>query len=206
MLRTPRSILFDLGRVIVPFDFARGYSRMSALSGLDPAEIRRRIAADSLVSDYECGKYSTEEFVARLTGRLDLKLTVAEFLEIWSSIFEPHTLIPDSLPAGLKRQGYRLVLLSNTNDMHFNWVRPRYPILDHFDAFVLSHQVGAQKPSPEIYRVAVEAAGVPAEECFFTDDIPEYVEGAKRAGIDAVRFESYEQLRGELLARGVAVD
>jgi HAD superfamily hydrolase (TIGR01509 family) len=59
------------------------------------------------------------------------------------------------------------------------------------------------KPSPAIYRKAIEVAKCAPNECFFTDDIAEYVEGAKRMGIDAVQFESAAQIREELRRRGV---
>jgi HAD superfamily hydrolase (TIGR01509 family) len=82
-------------------------------------------------------------------------------------------------------------------------VRERYPMLRHFDEFVLSYEVRAMKPSPEIYREAIARASCRPEECFFTDDIPQYVEAARREGIDAVRFESREQLEREMAARGI---
>jgi putative hydrolase of the HAD superfamily len=71
---------------------------------------------------------------------------------------------------------------------------------------VLSYEVKAMKPDPRIYAAAVEAARCAPQECFFTDDIPEYVEGARRAGIDAVVFEGQEALERELAARGVLLD
>jgi FMN phosphatase YigB (HAD superfamily) len=59
------------------------------------------------------------------------------------------------------------------------------------------------KPAERIYREAITAARCDAGECFYADDVEHYVEGAKRAGIDAVRFESCEQIREELTARGI---
>ena len=79
------------------------------------------------------------------------------------------------------------------------------PHLRHFHRLVLSHEVKAMKPQPEIYRAAIDAAQCRPEECFFTDDILEYVEGARRMGIDAVQFESRQQIERELTARGIAV-
>ena len=98
---------------------------------------------------------------------------------------------------------YRLVLLSNTNGIHFPMVQERYPILRHFDEYVLSHEVRALKPSPKIYEAAVRAAQCRPEECFFTDDIASYVEGARQYGIDAVQFQSADQIERELKRRGV---
>jgi putative hydrolase of the HAD superfamily len=111
-------------------------------------------------------------------------------------------LVPDSLLAGIGER-YRLLVLSNTNAIHFAMVRQRYPILRHFDDLVLSYEVKALKPSPAIYREAIARAQCRPEECFYTDDIPAYVEGARREGIDAVQFESCAQLERDLAAREI---
>ena len=111
-------------------------------------------------------------------------------------------MIPESLVEQLRRR-YRMLVLSNTNAIHFEMVRDTYPLLRHFDHYVLSYEVGALKPEPAIYREAVRHARCEPGECFFTDDIPDYVEGARREGIDAVRFTGYEALCGELRARGI---
>ena len=83
-------------------------------------------------------------------------------------------------------------------------IRENYPLIKHFDEYILSYEVGALKPSPRIYEEAIARAGCEARECFFTDDIPEYVAGARKAGIDAVQFESASQIERELLKRGVS--
>jgi HAD superfamily hydrolase (TIGR01509 family) len=61
------------------------------------------------------------------------------------------------------------------------------------------------KPNPAIYHAAVAAAGCRPEECFYTDDIVQFVEAARALGIDAVQFQSREQLERELNARGIRV-
>lgn len=200
-----RSLIFDLGRVIVPFDFRRGYARMSERCGLPPEEIRARLVSDGLVREFECGRIDGHEFHRRVARLLESEIGFDEFREIWFSVFLPETLIPDSLLEALHRR-YRTVLLSNTNAIHFEMIRGRYPILRHFDAFVLSYEAGAMKPEPGIYQVAVEAAGCAPQECFFTDDVPEFVDAARRMGIDAVLFEGAQQLERELRARGVRWD
>ena len=197
-----KAILFDLGRVIVPFDFSRGYRAMAKLCSYPAEEIPKRIGATDLVTRFESGLVPPQEFVQELCRILDLEMAYGDFCDIWSCIFLPETLIPESLVEGLRRR-YRTLLLSNTNAIHFEMIRENYPLLRHFDDFVLSYQVGAMKPSSRIYEEAIARAGCAPEECFFTDDIAAYVEGAKAAGIDAVQFQSAEQLTGELRRRGI---
>ena len=72
-----------------------------------------------------------------------------------------------------------------------------------FDVCVLSHEVQAVKPEPKIYQAAADAAGVPPEEIFFTDDTAGHVEGARSFGFDAEVYSSTPQLVAALAARGV---
>jgi putative hydrolase of the HAD superfamily len=197
-----KTVIFDLGKVIVPFDFSRGYRAMAQSCAYTPEEIPKRIGSTDLVHRFESGQVEPEQFVEQLCGILDLRMEYARFCEIWSSIFLPDTLIPESLLEGLRRR-YRLLLLSNTNAIHFQMIRQNYPLLRHFDDYVLSYEVGALKPSPRIYEEAITRAQCAAGECFFTDDIAEYVAGARRAGMDAVQFQSAAQIQAELSERGV---
>lgn len=197
-----RAIIFDLGKVIIPFDFGRGYRALEGLCGLPAAEIPGRIGSTDLVIRLETGLISPEDFVRDLSALLGLKIDYSDFCMIWSSIFLPDTLIPESMLEGLARR-YRLLLLSNTNAIHFEMVRESYPLLRHFHDFVLSHEVKAMKPSPAIYREAIVRAQCAPGECFFTDDIAAYVEAARAEGIDAVQFISLGQLEKDLRLRGI---
>ncbi|MEO8125850.1 MAG: HAD family phosphatase [Bryobacteraceae bacterium] len=197
-----KTIIFDLGKVIVPFDFGRAYEAIAPLCDLTPAEIPARLRDGDLVNRFESGLIEPRPFVQAFAAQLDLDIGYEDFCGIWSCIFLPHTLIPESLLAGLHER-YRLLLLSNTNAIHFEMVAENYPLLRHFDEYILSYKVGAMKPSTQIYEAALAKAQCRPEECFFTDDIPAYVEGAKKQGIDAVQFQSADQIETELRARGV---
>jgi glucose-1-phosphatase len=198
---TYKAIIFDLGKVLVHFDFKRGYRELEQLCPHAAAEIPKRLSGTGLVQRFESGLVEPREFVAELTKILDLKVDFDRFCDIWSCIFA-ETLVPDSLVEALGAR-YRLILLSNTNAIHFEMIRKTYPILRHFHELVLSYEVKAMKPQPEIYRAAIEKAGCRPEECFYTDDIPEYVEGARRLGIDAVQFRGADELQSELTARKI---
>ena len=197
-----RAVLLDLGKVIVPFDFAIGYRALQRHCDLTVEELREEIRATGLVPRFETGLIEPQDFVRELCGALSIPLEYLDFCAIWSSIFSRKTLISESFLEQLHRR-YPLVLVSNTNAIHFEMIRREYPLLRHFDQWVLSYEVGAMKPAPAIYEAAIKAARCSPAECFFTDDIADYIEGAKRAGIDAVQFENAAQLERELRARGV---
>ena len=77
------------------------------------------------------------------------------------------------------------------------------PVLDHFDHLVLSYEVGAVKPQARIFEVALEKAAVPAARTAFFDDVPEYVQAARRHGIQARVFSTADQFLRDLDGLGV---
>ena len=184
-----KTVIFDLGGVIVPLDFKRGYAKMEPLCGYSAAEIPARLRGTDLVTRFESGQIEPRNFVEEVSRILELKATYEEFCGLWTSIFLPHTLIPEAFLEELGKR-YRLLLLSNTNVIHFEMIRQHYPLLRHFDHYVLSYIVGASKPSPRIYEAALAQADAAPQECFFTDDLLPYVEGAQRHGIQAAQFQS----------------
>ena len=105
-----KTIIFDLGKVIIPFDFKRGYDRMAPLCSYSPTEIPERLRSCDLVTRFEEGRVEPQDFVRELSAILELKVTFEDFCGIWSSIFSPETLIPEELLVGLKKR-YRLLLL-----------------------------------------------------------------------------------------------
>jgi putative hydrolase of the HAD superfamily len=197
-----KTILFDLGGVIVPFDFKRAYAKLETLCSYPAAEIPTRIRSTGLVQRFETGRVASEQFVEELSAILELKMTYQQFCDLWTCIFLPEPLVPETMLARL-RTGHRLMLLSNTNPIHFHMIQANYPLMRHFHHAVLSYEVGAVKPSPQIFQEAIARAGCSPEECFFTDDLIVNVEAARKHGMDAVQFESAAQIEAELRARGV---
>jgi FMN phosphatase YigB (HAD superfamily) len=103
----------------------------------------------------------------------------------------------------VSRLGLPLVLVSNTCSAHIRWLMGRFEVLDYFPHKILSYEVQAAKPSPEIFAAASRAAGCRPEECFFTDDTLGHIEGARKLGFDAVVFQTVAQLARELKMRGI---
>ena len=196
-----KAIVFDLGKVLVPFDFKIGYRALEEACPYPADEIRRRIAQTGLVAPFETGLIEPLDFFAQLSAALNLSIGYDGFCRAWSSIFFGQ-LIADKVLESLAAR-YRLLLLSNTNAIHWQMIREKYRMVEYFHDCVLSFEERAMKPDPAIYRSLLARAACRPEECFFTDDIPLNVEGARREGIYAVQFESPAQLQREMASRGI---
>ena len=198
-----KAVLFDLGNVIVPVDFRRCHQALAQVCPHPPESVRKILGGTALPIRFEQGEISPEDFVAETCQLLGMNLRDDEFWSIWKQIFAPEPLIPESLLEQLHRQ-HRLLLLSNTNPVHFEAACERYPQMGLFDDYVLSYKVGAMKPDARIYQEAIARAGCLAEECLFIDDLAANVEAARQQRMDAVQFESLSKLRDDLRVRGLS--
>jgi putative hydrolase of the HAD superfamily len=117
-------------------------------------------------------------------------------------MFTPNNQVCALVPA--LRPRYRLVLLSNTNELHAAHYRQQFAAtLAHFDALVLSHEVRMRKPCAEIYAHCLEIAGSTPRECLFIDDLPENIEAARACGWQGIVYHRGLDLRRELHKFGV---
>ena len=197
-----KAIIFDLGKVLVEFDFQRAYRALEQVCGCRVPEMQRRLMESGLAEQLETGGIEPRLFASSLCTLIGAEIPYDDFCGMFNSIFT-RTLVPESLLEGLASR-YQLLLLSNTNSIHYDMLAETYSaLLRHFHHRILSFEVKAMKPQAEIYRLAVERAGCRPEECFYTDDIPEFIAAARERGIDAVRFESAAQLERELAQRGI---
>lgn len=198
-----KAIVLDLGNVVIPFDWQRGFQALSEHSPFPAEEVRRRIKETDLFKPFERGEIEPEDLARRISEALDINVNFEKFCQLWSSIFLPETIVTEQILARLKAAGLRLLLLSNTDAIHYRWVMERYPIMRQFDDCVLSFELGSRKPEPEVYQETVRRAGCEPPEILFADDRAENVEGARQSGIDAVLFQSLPLLEQELRSRGV---
>src|SRR5690606_35053307 len=95
----------------------------------------------------------------------------------------------------LKARGHRLVLLSNTCVSHFEFASARFDVLQRFDDFVTSFTTGAIKPERAIFESALRRIECEPEECFYTDDIAQYVEVGRSFGLQGEVFTDADALR-----------
>lgn len=196
-------IVFDLGNVILEFDHRIVTTRLAQLSRVSEKGIHDLIFGGNLENTYDSGKIHSREFYQGVVRSLDIDIPFEEFRDIWTRIFTSNEEMCDLIRTLKKR--YRLILLSNTNEMHFDYAFGAFEILRAFDDYVLSYRVGARKPDPKVYLAALQRAGCHAGQCIYIDDKEEYVWAARRLGIQAIVFENTQQLRGELRALNIEV-
>ena len=206
MAQTPiEVILFDLGNVILPFDHHQLGEKLLQFSLRKETEDPKKIFAylfdlhTGAVNLYETGKMSSLEFFQSLKDFFHLQISFDEFTTIWNDIFTENGEVSE-IVRSLKGK-IRLGLVSNTNALHFDYIASTFPVVNSFDRWILSHEVGFKKPSPEIYQKAIEWASVEPQNILFIDDMQRNVEVAVSLGIQGIRFVSAHQLKEELSVR-----
>lgn len=202
-MSSPRFLYFDLGNVLVTFDVGVMCRQMAEVAGTTPQQVMEAVLDGGLQHRYELGRITTRQFYegfCRATG------TAPDFDALVQAASDIFHLRPSLVPivAHLHHAGYRLGVLSNTCEAHWEHCRRRFAILDAlFEVHALSYRIGAAKPDAAIFHAAAELAGVEPAEIFFTDDLPGHVAGARSAGLDAVQFTSVPELVEELRKRSL---
>ncbi|MBY0588007.1 HAD family phosphatase [bacterium] len=197
-----RTFLFDLGNVLVRFSHEKMFNQLSAVCQR-PAEEVIRFATDSgLLLGYETGLVDNAGFHGAMEEWVGQSIDRERLLIAASDIFELNSPMDDVL-SSIQRQGYRLVLLSNTCPAHFDRVAGQWSFLDQFDHHILSYEVGALKPAPAIYHAAKEVIRCEPHECLYTDDIAEYVIAGRKHGLQAIQFHSPKQFVEDLASEGI---
>lgn len=176
--------------------------QIGALCGRTGGELKQHLIGSGWQWDFERGLVSPDEFHNWFEKKFDTKVNRRELSHAASDIFTLNAPIVPVLDE-VKSRGYRLVLLSNTSVFHYEFIREQFQVLDRFDDFVLSYRVKALKPDPAIYEVALKTIGCDAADCFYTDDIVQYVEGGRRHGLDAEVFTTVDALKTQLAVRGI---
>ena len=103
------------------------------------------------------------------------------------------------------REHYQVVLLSNINVLHYEYLKKYFPVFNVFHKVFTSFELGVIKPSPAIYQKILKALNVSAENVFYTDDREELVESAKALGINSFLFTGIEQLKRDLITSGINI-
>ncbi|MDA3861187.1 MAG: HAD family phosphatase [Melioribacteraceae bacterium] len=186
-------IVFDLGNVLIPFDYNRIIVAMNKIDvGLGDRFIKIYYDNYNIHREFEKWELSNDEFIQILTEWTENKISEKNLKHIYADLFTENKETTALLP--ILKQNYKLVLLSNTNFIHQKYGWEKYEFLKHFDKLILSHEVGSTKPEEKIFRAVEGFTNEPSESHIFIDDIAEYVEAAKNCSWSGIQFKSHNQL------------
>lgn len=177
------TIIFDFGDVFINLD--KEGAMKKALETFELTSLQSDMIAVN--KNYEKGLISTKEFIDFYTSRFP-ELSSSQLVEIWNYIikdFPKYRL--DFLKKLSVEHHYKLILLSNTNELHIDYVMETVPFYEafksQFDAFYLSHEIHQRKPDPEIFNFVLEDNRTQPESCLFIDDTLEHIQSAQQLGI-----------------------
>lgn len=196
-----RGIFFDLGNVLVTLDSGAFVQKMESLTGLNSEQLRSFFTG-TLVLDYECGRVNDDEFLSGLSSRAGVEIAKDDFADVWSCLFHEIPPVSEDLLKNLA-QKYQLWAISNTNRMHFEYIREHFNFLSHFKGWSLSYELGVAKPDPAIYMHALAGSGIELPEALLIDDQAINVESARNLGMDAIQFLNSRNLIEELRTRKI---
>jgi len=177
----PSVVVFDLGKVLVDFDYTIAGRRLATKSRASPAEIQKFLDYSPLLFRYETGLMTRQEFFDEVRGMAGYTGDLGEFSSYFSDIF---TEMPEmtALQAAVRRKGIPTYIFSNTNDMAIEHIRQAFPFFANFDGYILSYEVQAMKPAAKIYEALEAMSGKRGAEILYLDDRPENVDAGAARG------------------------
>lgn len=196
--------IFDLGGVLIDLDM-EGMKRRCAECGIDPSlffvkvengdnasAVCNGMSASATIAGYQVGETTSEQFVDTIISLCPTQKRPQEVVDLWNSCLGNLPKERLDLIRALRAQGHRTYLLSNTNDIHWQYIvntyfsEPGYSPQDLFDDVFLSHEMHLAKPAPEIYREVLRRIGSAGSDCLFIDDSTANVDAAQKEGIPSL--------------------
>lgn len=179
MTTPPTAALFDIGNVLVHLNFERELGKLLPSGTTDRAERLQGLLEKR--DELETGALATADFITWACARLGFDGPPSAFRDAWNAIFAPIDAMWD-VARHLNSRQLKLLLFSNTNAMHAEWLLAHYDIFGVFDAHVFSHEVGAIKPDPAIYHHAIAQHQLVPAETLYIDDLPANIATGRALG------------------------
>ena len=191
-----KAVIFDLGNVLVNYDIKKASRRFSEAGGISELRIWAHFFLSKFEQAYTRGEISTYEFYREACKVFKKPVSYKLFKHYWNDIFWENPGM-DKLLTRLKKH-YPLYLISNTNALHFTYIKKNFKLLRHFDRKFPSHEVGARKPDLKIYRRVLRKIELRPGETVFIDDMKTFIAGARKVGMHALRFKTRTRLIQDL--------
>lgn len=185
-MNPPEAVVFDLGKVLVDFDYSIAARRIAARSTMPPSDIQQFIDHSPLLVRYETGRMSREEFFEAIRSTTGFLGDLAEFGAFFADIFSPMDEMIQ-LHARLRDRRVPTYIFSNTNDLAISHIRRNFPFFAHFEGYVFSYEHGAMKPDARLYEVVERVTGRRGSEILYLDDRPENADAGVARGWQVIQ-------------------
>ena len=201
-MHPPSIIVFDLGKVLVDFDYSIAGRRLAARSNMSPAEIQKYLDHSPLLVQYETGHINRREFFDIVRKHTGFGGTIEEFGDFFGGIFTPiEPMI--ALHAELRKRGFPTYLFSNTNDLAVEDVDKKFPFYKQFDGYILSYEVKSMKPNPGMYEALEKMTGKSGGDFLYLDDRAENAAAGAKRGWQTIVHETSEKTRTAIEKMGL---
>jgi len=189
------ALLFDFGGVLIDIDFDRVFARWAELAAVPFGHVKSRFEHGETYMAHERGEIDAAAFYQAQRAALGIDLTDADFEAGWQRVFGPEIAPTVAL---LPRLAARIPihLFSNTNKVHHDYWKRRYAqALRPLQRQFISCEMGLRKPDAAAFEAVARELGVPLERILFFDDTAANIEGARAAGMRAVRVRAPGDVR-----------
>lgn len=188
----PKAVVFDLGKVLMDFDYGTIVRRMLPRVRMTGPEIVQFLSQSPLFAQYETGLLTTQQFFDEICHLTGFRGNLAEFGKSFADIFvEIGPMV--RLQATLRREGLPTYIFSNTNQLHADHIRRSFPFFDNFDGYILSYEHGAMKPDARLYEVVERKTGRRGADLLYLDDRPENIAAGAARGWQVILQETPEK-------------
>jgi glucose-1-phosphatase len=185
---TPEAVVFDLGKVLVDFDYHVATRRMAARVDLTDEELYRWFATSPLLLRYESGELNREDFFRDIRAATGFRGDLAEFGQYFADIFTPIEPMV-ALHAQLRARSIPTYVFSNTNDLAVAHIRANFPFFAGFDGYVYSFEHHAMKPDRKLYEVVERVSRRQGAQLLYLDDRAENIETGAQRGWQVIHHQ-----------------
>ena len=197
-------IVFDLGGVIVNVNFKSPLGILFDNSGTLKNRFQDKSNTSKLLRQYDMGIMSALDFHEKISDYLDIELSFDDFVSSSNDAIEAGDDGIEDLVGSLSKK-YQLAILSNTNPVHYEYIKENYSVIGLFDHILLSYEMGAMKPDAEAFEKLMDTTSMLPSQHLFIDDRIENINAAKEIGMDGIHYISIGNLRMKLNKRGISL-
>jgi putative hydrolase of the HAD superfamily len=201
-----RALLFDLGGVVIDFDFERAFRFWADRASCDPGVLGKRFSLDVAYEQHERGEILASDYFAALRQSLDVSISDDDFIAGWNDVYIGP--VPGMAALlSIAKERFPLFAFTNSNPTHQRvWTMHYANELLPFRSIFVSSELGLRKPDPEAFCVVARRIGFQPDEIMFFDDTPGNIDGASKAGMQGVLVESISDVRQALSRLGLEVE